>query len=53
MTLQNVKISLRTDDLSNWTSSNPILKAGELAIVNDISADIVKFKVGNGLSTFS
>ena len=53
MTLQNVKISLKTDDLSNWTSFNPVLNDGELAIVNDISANLIKFKVGNGLSTFT
>lgn len=53
MTLQNVKISLRTDVLSNWTSSDPILKDGELVVVNDISANITRFKVGNGVSSFS
>ena len=52
MTLQNIKVSLRTDDLSNWVSADPILKNGELAVVNDISAGFVRFKAGNGLSTF-
>ena len=53
MTLQNIKISLRTDDLSNWTSSNPVLRSGELAVVNDISAGFTRFKVGNGVSAFN
>lgn len=53
MTLQNVKISLRTDSLSNWIAENPVLNDGEFAIVNDISASLTRFKVGNGLSTFS
>ena len=53
MTLQNIKISLRTDDLSNWTSSNPVLRSGELAVVNDISAGFTRFKVGNGASAFN
>ena len=53
MTLNNMKISLRTDDLSNWTSADPVLRRGELAVVNDISAGIVRLKIGNGLSSFT
>lgn len=53
MTLQNIKISLRTDDLSNWTSSNPVLRSGEFAVVNDISVGFTRFKVGNGVSAFN
>lgn len=52
MTLQNIKISLRSDSLENWISSNPVLKNGELVMVNDISADLVRFKIGNGVSAF-
>ena len=50
-TLANIRIALRTDDEQNWLSSNPILNAGELAIVKTASND-VKIKVGNGIQTF-
>ena len=50
-TLTNIRIALRTDDEWNWLSSNPILNAGELAIVKTASND-VKIKVGNGIQTF-
>ena len=52
MTLQNIKISLRSDSLENWISSDPVLKNGELVMVNDISAGLVRFKIGNGVSAF-
>lgn len=52
MTLQNIKISLRSDSLENWISSDPVLKNGELVIVNDISAGLARFKIGNGVSAF-
>lgn len=50
--LNNVKISLRTDDLSNWTSVNPILLEGEIAIVVDENKN-EKIKIGNGISAFN
>ena len=53
MTLQNIKISLRSDSLENWISSDPVLKNGELVMVNDISADLIRFKIGNGVSAFA
>lgn len=31
----NTRIQLKTDTAANWTANNPILKAGELAIVSD------------------
>lgn len=34
-TLNNIRISLRNDCLSNWIELNPVLNAGELAIVTD------------------
>lgn len=49
-TINNLKISLRNDDLSNWIAKNPVLNKGELAIVND--EDNQLFKIGNGLSAF-
>ena len=50
-TVNKIKISLRCDELSNWTEKNPVLNNGELAIVND--AGNQQFKIGNGLSTFN
>lgn len=53
MTLQNIKIQLRSDVLANWTSLNPILKDNELVIVNDTDNNIERFKIGNGISSFN
>jgi hypothetical protein len=39
-----VRIQLRRDTAANWTSSNPVLRAGELGI----ETDTLKFKIGNG-----
>ena len=50
--LTNIRIALRTDDETNWVSTNPILNAGELAIVKTASNNI-KMKVGNGIQTFN
>ena len=50
-TVNKIKISLRCDELSNWTAKNPVLNNGELAIVNN--AGNQSFKIGNGLSTFN
>lgn len=51
-TLNKIKVSLRTDDLSNWISADPILNDGEVAIVNDENGNQL-FKIGNGVSAFS
>lgn len=53
MTLENLKISLRTDTLQNWTSIDPVLENGEMAIIKEDGDAFVRFKVGNGLSSFS
>ena len=53
MTLSNTKISLRVDSLQNWQTVDPTLKNGEIAIVNDEGEGIQRFKVGNGLSSFT
>ena len=50
-TVNKIKISLRCDELSNWTAKNTVLNNGELAIVNDAGNQL--FKIGNGLSTFN
>lgn len=51
-TLTNIRIALRTDDEKNWVSSNPILNAGELAVVK-MADNNIKIKVGNGIQTFN
>lgn len=59
----NTRIRLKYDTLSNWTTANPVLLAGEIAIatitsgatqeVNSVTAPQVLFKVGNGTSNFN
>lgn len=54
------RIQLRYDTLANWTTNNPVLKAGEIAIATIPTAapankqlPPVMFKVGNGTSKFN
>ncbi len=54
------RIQLRYDTLANWTTNDPVLKAGELAIATiEVAAPAnkqlppVMFKVGDGTSKFS
>ena len=54
------RIQLRYDTLTNWTTNNPVLKAGEIAIVTipaavpaDKQLPPVMFKVGDGEKTFT
>lgn len=58
----NVRITLKYDSYANWTTNNPILKAGEVAIctvptgdANNISTSLpaVLMKVGDGTSTYN
>ena len=44
-----VRIQLRRDTAANWVSANPTLRAGEIGI----ETDTLKFKVGNGSSTWT
>lgn len=44
-----VKIQLRRDTSTNWTSSNPILSSGEMGV----ETDTLKMKVGNGSTSWS
>ena len=44
-----IRIQLSRDTAANWTSSNPVLRAGELGI----ETDTLKFKIGNGSSTWT
>jgi hypothetical protein len=43
------QIQNRRDTAANWTSANPTLGAGELGF----ETDTLKFKIGNGSSTWS
>lgn len=50
--LDNVRISLKIDDLSNWNNSNIILNGGEVALIR-LPNNQVKIKVGDGNSQIS
>lgn len=59
----NVRIALKYDTYTNWTTNNPVLKAGEVAIatiasgntqeVNSVTAPQVLLKVGDGTSNYN
>lgn len=52
----NAKVKLRIDTEANWTSSNPTLLAGEVAISSDqlhAGTDQPKFKIGNGTDAWT
>lgn len=58
----NVRIALKYDTYANWTTNNPILKAGEVAIAtiptgdnNNVSTSLpaVLMKVGDGTSNYN
>lgn len=44
-----VRIQLRRDTASNWTSANPVLAAGEIGIETDTD----QFKIGDGTTAWS
>jgi len=44
-----IRIQLRRDTATNWTSYNPILRAGEVGIETDTQ----RLKIGDGTSTWS
>ena len=46
MATLNTRIILRNDTTTNWTSSEVILKKGEIGI----DTDLRRFKVGDGVS---
>ena len=47
--LLNVRVKNKTATEANWTTNNPVLLAGEIAI----SSDTNMIKVGNGTGTWS
>ena len=56
-TLGNIRVALKNDTKTNWTTKNPTLLKGEIGIEFDPSASdnsyVVKFKIGDGTSTWS
>ena len=59
-TTLNTRIQLKYDTYSNWTTNNPVLLSGEIAVVVvPASSDVVPnepailFKVGNGSAKFN
>lgn len=48
----NTRIANKRDTSANWTSNNPVLLNGEIIIV-DTEAGQVRYKVGNGTSTYT
>lgn len=59
----NVRVQLKYDTYANWTTNNPVLKAGEMAIatiasgntqeVNSVTPPQVLIKVGDGSSHYN
>lgn len=55
MSTITAQIQLRRDTSANWTSNNPILLAGEMALSTDIlysGTDQPRYKIGNGVDTW-
>ena len=48
----NSRIQWKKDTASNWTSNNPVLLNGEIAIVVT-NANETRFKIGDGTSSFT
>jgi len=51
MNVVSTRIAQRYDTLNNWQLSDPVLLNGEIAVVS--SGNYIKFKIGNGISSFS
>lgn len=57
----NTRIKLKYDTLANWTSANPVLLAGEVAVVSvptggslqQVTPPAIVFKVGDGTTKFN
>jgi hypothetical protein len=55
MSTITAQIQLRRDTSVNWTSNNPILLAGEMALSTDFlysGTDQPRYKIGNGVDTW-
>lgn len=47
----NSRIKQRSDTLQNWTTNNPTLLSGELAVVD--CGTQIRFKIGDGVKAFN
>jgi len=55
MSTITAQIQLRRDTSANWTSNNPILLEGEMALSTDVlytGTDQPRYKIGNGVDTW-
>lgn len=55
MSTITAQIQLRRDTSTNWTSNNPVLLAGEMALSTDVlytGTDQPRYKIGNGVDTW-
>lgn len=55
MSTITAQIQLRRDTSANWTSNNPILLAGEMALSTDVlytGTDQPRYKIGNGVDAW-
>jgi hypothetical protein len=55
MSTITAQIQLRRDTSANWTSNNPILLAGEMALSTDVlytGTDQPRYKIGNGIDAW-
>ncbi|MEY2869623.1 MAG: Nitrincola phage [Bacteroidota bacterium] len=55
MSTITAQIQLRRDTSANWTSNNPILLDGEMALSTDVlysGTDQPRYKIGNGVDTW-
>lgn len=54
---ENTRIQMLYDTLEQWSTNNPLLKQGEIAIVvipaSETSEQSVLFKVGDGINRFN
>jgi len=56
MSTITAQIQLRRDTSANWTSNNPILLSGEMALSTDVlytGTDQPRYKIGNGVDTWT
>lgn len=51
-TTLNTRVQSKRDTSANWTTNNPVLLDGEVIVVDTNSGD-VRFKVGDGVSTYT
>jgi len=56
MSTITAQIQLRRDTSANWTTNNPILLSGEIALSTDVlytGTDQPRYKIGNGVDTWT